>query len=146
MRTLADLPLRTLPPLWLGMVLAISFLETPLKFRAPGMTLELGLGIGRLVFHALNAVELVFGAVLVVAIATNVTDTRVAVMLAIGVAVLALLVQVCVLRPALDARLDARLAGEAVSSSWHHLAYIAAEGAKVIALATAAVLVAVGHD
>ena len=34
---------------WLGMVLAISFLETPLKFRAPGITVPLGLGIGRLV-------------------------------------------------------------------------------------------------
>ena len=33
---------------WLGMVLAISFLETPLRFRAPGITLPLGLGIGRL--------------------------------------------------------------------------------------------------
>ena len=40
---------------WLGMVLAISFLEAPLKFRAPGVTLQLGLGIGRLVFRALNA-------------------------------------------------------------------------------------------
>ena len=30
---------------WLGMVLAISFLETPPKFRAPGITLPLGLGI-----------------------------------------------------------------------------------------------------
>ena len=39
---------------WLGMVLAISFLEAPLKFRAPGITIALGLGIGRLVFRALN--------------------------------------------------------------------------------------------
>lgn len=40
------------------MVLAISFLEAPLKFRAPGITVPLGLGIGRLVFQAFNAVEL----------------------------------------------------------------------------------------
>lgn len=39
---------------WLGMVLAVSFLETPLKFRAPGITVPLGLGIGRLVFRALT--------------------------------------------------------------------------------------------
>jgi hypothetical protein len=38
--------------IWLGMVLAISFMETPLKFRAPRITLQLGLGIGRLVFTA----------------------------------------------------------------------------------------------
>jgi hypothetical protein len=35
---------------WLGTVLAISFLETPLKFRAPGITVPFGLGTGRLVF------------------------------------------------------------------------------------------------
>ena len=50
---------------WLGMVLAISFLEAPLKFRAPGITLALGLGIGRLVFAALNRVEVVLAAVVV---------------------------------------------------------------------------------
>ncbi|WP_373865557.1 MULTISPECIES: hypothetical protein [Pseudonocardia] len=44
---------------WVGMVLAISFIEAPLKFRAPGITTVLGLGIGRLVFRALNIAELV---------------------------------------------------------------------------------------
>jgi MFS family permease len=43
----------------------ISFLEAPLKFRAPGVTPRLGLGIGRVVFRALNRVEL---ALLVVAL------------------------------------------------------------------------------
>ena len=47
---------------WFGMVLAISFLEAPLKFRAPGITLPLGLGIGRIVFRALNTVEALLGA------------------------------------------------------------------------------------
>ena len=52
---------------WLGMVVAISFLEAPLKFRAPGVTLPVGLGIGRLVFKALNVVEVVLLLVLSVA-------------------------------------------------------------------------------
>ena len=51
---------------WLGMVLAISFLEAPLKVRALGVTLRIGLGIGRLVFGALNIVEAVFAATLMV--------------------------------------------------------------------------------
>lgn len=33
------------PFVWLGMVLAISFQEVPLKFRAPGVTLPLGLQV-----------------------------------------------------------------------------------------------------
>ena len=43
--------------LWLGFLLAISFMEAWLKFQAPGVTLPIGLGIGKLVFGALNKVE-----------------------------------------------------------------------------------------
>ncbi len=53
------------------MVLAISFLEAPLKFRAPGVTLPIGLGIGRVVFRALNGVEVVLAAVVAVALVVD---------------------------------------------------------------------------
>ena len=52
---------------WLGMVLAISFLEAPLKFRAPGVTLQIGLGIGRLVFRALNSAEVLLAVGILIA-------------------------------------------------------------------------------
>jgi hypothetical protein len=48
--------------IWLGMVLAISFLEAPLKFRAEGLELRVGLAIGRIVFRALNIAEVVWAA------------------------------------------------------------------------------------
>ncbi|MGN0128251.1 hypothetical protein [Glutamicibacter soli] len=38
------------PALWLGLVIGSSFIEAPLKFTALGITIPLGLGIGRLVF------------------------------------------------------------------------------------------------
>lgn len=60
---------------WLGMVLAISFIETPLKFRAPGVTLQIGLGIGRLVFRVLNACELALAAVVVACFAIKALAT-----------------------------------------------------------------------
>ena len=47
-----------LPALWLGLIIGISLIEAPLKFQAPGITIPLGLGIGRLVFTAMNIVEL----------------------------------------------------------------------------------------
>ena len=56
-----------IPAIWLGMIIAISFLETPLKFQAPGITLELGLGIGRLVFFAMNMTALVLVTILTLA-------------------------------------------------------------------------------
>lgn len=43
--------------LWLGFVLAISFLEAWVKFKAPFVPRHLGLDVGRTVFAALNAVE-----------------------------------------------------------------------------------------
>lgn len=43
--------------LWMGFLLAISFMEAWLKFQAPGVTISVGLAIGKLVFGALNKVE-----------------------------------------------------------------------------------------
>ena len=56
---------------WLGMVVAISFLEAPLKFRAPGVTVRIGLGIGRLVFRGLNTAEAILATVLLVSAAAQ---------------------------------------------------------------------------
>ena len=44
--------------IWFGLTLGLSFIETPLKFQAPGVTLTIGLEIGRLVFGVLNKIEI----------------------------------------------------------------------------------------
>ena len=44
--------------IWLGMVLGISFLEAPVKFRAPTLTRSVGLDVGRHVFGFFNKVEI----------------------------------------------------------------------------------------
>ena len=119
--------------LWLGMVLAISFLEAPLKFRAPGVTLPIGLGIGRLVFRALNTVEVVFAVALVLILVVDPPGVGAIVSLAVAIAVLA--GQLLAVRPGLTRRSDAVLAGrEAVPRSRAHYAYVALEGIKVLAL------------
>lgn len=120
------------PFVWLGMVLAISFLEAPLKFRAPGITLPLGLGIGRLVFRALNIVELALAALLVAAGAVARLPGIGWLLVAVLVGLLA--VQVLLLRPRLDRRARQLLAGQTPPPSRQHLAYVALEGAKVLAL------------
>ena len=122
---------------WLGMVLAISFIETPLKFRAPGVTLQIGLGIGRLVFRALNACELGLAAVVVACFAVTPPTTVVAV--AAAVAVITLLAQVLVVRPRLTRRSDAVLTGGEGPRSRAHWAYVGLEIVKVIALLIAGV-------
>jgi len=120
---------------WLGMVLAISFLEAPLKFRAPGVTLQVGLGIGRLVFRALNACEVVLAAVAVSMMVLGRASLAPAV--TVGAAVAALGLQVVVIRPALTRRSDLVLADAAVAESGRsraHLAYVGFEVLKVVAL------------
>ena len=124
--------------MWLGMVLAISFIETPLKFRAPGVTLQIGLGIGRLVFRALNACELALAAVVVASFAVQPPATGIAV--AAAVAIVSLLAQVLFVRPRLARRSDAVLAGEDGPRSRAHWVYIGLETIKVIALLIAGVL------
>src|SRR6185312_11843169 len=87
---------------WLGMVLGISFLEAPLKFRAPGVTLQLGLGIGRLVFAALNRAEVVLA--LAVLVSAVVLAPAGAVWVWLAIAVVVLVVQLAVVRPPLSRR------------------------------------------
>ena len=124
---------------WLGMVLAISFLETPLKFRAPGVTVQIGLGIGRLVFRALSVVELVLASVLVVALLVGAPPARV--VLGVALAVTALVVQVAIVRPVLSRRSDRVLAGANPPRSRAHYWYVGLEVVKLIALPITGVLV-----
>ncbi len=114
---------------WLGMVLAISFLEAPLKFRAPGVTIPLGLGVGRLVFRALNAVELVWALVVVLAAALGALPMAGSVLT--GVVVAVLIVQFVAVRPLLTRRSDRVLAGEDAPRSRAHYAYVVLEVVKV---------------
>ena len=51
-------------------------METPLKFRAPGMTRALGLGVGRLVFRALNGAEIVLATALAITHSLTVGSSR----------------------------------------------------------------------
>ena len=119
-----------LPVFWLGMVIAISFVEAPIKFRAPGVTLAIGLGIGRKVFAALNVIEVVVAVVLSVAWLYADTDGWLLLVLVSAV----LVVQVVVVRPPLTKRSNRVLAGEDVPRSKTHLIYIALEVAKVLLL------------
>ena len=121
-----------LPVFWLGMVVAISFLEAPIKFRAPGVTLAIGLGIGRKVFLALNAVELVLALALLAACVAAPPDATALTLLALVTVVL--VVQVAVVRPPLGTRSDRILAGENLPRSRMHLVYIGLEVAKVALL------------
>lgn len=123
---------------WLGMVLAISFLEAPLKFRAPAVTTQIGLGIGRLVFRALNSIEVVFALVIAAAVVAGPPPAGATAAFATACAMLA--IQLIAVRPFLTRRSDRVLAGRYAPRSRGHYAYVGLEVAKVVALAVAGAL------
>ena len=122
---------------WLGMVLAISFLETPLKFRAPGVDLRTGLAIGRLVFGALNTAEIVLAAAVLTCLFTTAPASAANAAVA---STAILLVQMFAVRPHLTRRSNRILAGAYAPRSNGHHVYIALEAGKVIALLTTGIL------
>lgn len=120
--------------LWIGFVCAISFMEAWLKFRAPGVTMPIRLGIGRLVFNALNKAEWMFAIAIIVnlllskeAIFTQKNFIFLLPLLVLGIQTLFLL-------PALDSRAELYIQQKPPAPSNLHLYYVAGEVVKVASL------------
>jgi hypothetical protein len=118
--------------IWTGMLLGISFLEAPLKFQAPNITLALGLGIGRLVFGALNKIEIFFCVSLI--ILSFITDSFKSIIYWFGIVTIILIIQTLWLLPALDARAQLVIDGGMPSKDSPHIYYVIGELVKLISL------------
>ncbi len=121
--------------LWIGFVCAISFMEAWLKFNAPGITIPLGLGIGKIVFHALNKVEWIMA----IAILINLRATESTLMssqsLTYFIPLFLIIVQTFWLLPALDVRAELHFHGQSLPPSYLHFYYVGMEIVKVFCLA-----------
>lgn len=115
---------------WAGFVSSISFMEAWLKFKAKGVTIPIGLSIGKKIFKALNRVEWVLFFLFVAAwIYFKVRmDIRVLEPLLI---LLILLVQTFYLLPKLNTRADLIMEGKTLGRSYVHLYYVAIEFLKI---------------
>lgn len=121
--------------LWLGFVFAISFLEAWLKFQAPGITLELGLGIGKLVFNALNKIEWVLAIIIVLSMLASRQNPIKGKNLLVVITIVILLLQSFWLLPELFVRANLHIQEQSVlSSSFAHYTYITLEVTKVVLL------------
>jgi uncharacterized membrane protein (DUF485 family) len=119
---------------WIGFVCAISFMEAWLKFRAPGVTLPVGLGIGRLVFGALNRIEWLLAAVTCVSAMLYGRPLLTVSNISLCLIVLILFTQTVCLLPLLDARAEQYIQAQPVEPSDLHFWFIGAELIKVAAL------------
>lgn len=120
--------------LWIGFVTAISFMEAWLKFRAPGVTIPIGLGIGRLVFNALNKAEWIFSISIFVGLLISKQNLLIFTNLLFYLPFIMLITQTFWLLPALDIRAEMRMKGMEVPSSYMHVYYVGMEIIKVVCL------------
>lgn len=119
---------------WAGFVSSISFMEAWLKFQAPGVTLPIGLGIGKKVFTALNHMEWLFllAYLLVLFFAVKPKKSEIFIV-SITVAVI-LVIQTFFLLPALVERANQIINGHSVGKSLVHLLFGILEVIKVTSL------------
>lgn len=128
--------IRLLAYVWLGMVLGVSFLATPIKFRAESLTLPVALDVGRATFHAFGKVEWLMSVALLIFMyrvhatsgSSSVDWSLVALVVAIVIA------QSSWLLPVLDARVAAIIDGATLARSHSHTIYAGLELAKGLLL------------
>ncbi|NAS32427.1 hypothetical protein GTQ40_15690 [Flavobacteriaceae bacterium R38] len=122
--------------IWIGFVCAISFMEAWLKFQAPGITIKLGLGIGQLVFTALNKVEITCALLITVSVLyLKFTKVKINILLLpLIIALIIISMQTVWLLPALNHRATFIINGIDVPKSRLHLWYVLLEVLKVISL------------
>src|SRR5699024_12584595 len=121
--------------LWIGFVSAISFMEAGLKFRAPGITLPLGLGIGKIIFRTMNRVEWILAiAILINIIAYTPKENSQINFLWFIIAFSILMFQTFWALPALNKRAKYIIDGNSLPPSRLHIYYVALEVVKLSCL------------
>ncbi len=123
----------SVPFIWFGCIGAISFMETPLKFQAPNITIPLGLGIGRIVFQMLNKIEIVFAVLLIISLFIKRPKTKFP-LYSFAVIFVLLLLETFWLLPVLDVRATEVINGTGAPISNSHVIYIAFDAVKLLLL------------
>ena len=117
---------------WFGLTAGISLLEAPIKFTAPTITREIALDVGRVVFLALNKVELALLILLLILVRTSGRARNL--WAHCSVLALIMIAQSAWLLPELAARSQTIVSGIEPGSSIAHGAYAVTEVVKLATL------------
>lgn len=117
---------------WLGVTAGISLLEAPVKFQAATLTRPAALDVGRVVFEALNRVELVLLVLLLILVRVSRRSRQLFAPCA-GLALI-LIAQTLWLLPQLSQRAESIINGLEPEPSIVHGAYAGLELAKLLLL------------
>ncbi|MDX8570400.1 hypothetical protein OZ666_01815 [Elizabethkingia sp. HX QKY] len=117
---------------WLGLMLSISFLETPLKFQVPGMTLPVALALGKLIFGVSTNIQLFLTGVIALNFLLVKKYLTAGIIISYILLVILLLLEKFWMLPVLDARADMLAGGKSVQPTSLHDYFIYAEVGKLI--------------
>ena len=120
--------------IWVGFICAISFMESWLKFQAPNITTEIGLGIGKLVFGALNIMEFVFMVIITSSYIVLFKKRKLQLSSAFLIVITIVLLQTFWLLPTLSQRAELIIQNVQVQKSNFHVVYVLLEIIKTICL------------
>lgn len=124
--------------IWAGALIAISFMEAWVKFRAPLLSREAGLDVGRRVFRGLYYIE---GITAIAIVSLGFWEASNWYLFTLTfLAPLILLFQILVLFPMLEQRAVERIEGKKVTGPEVHRIYVTLELIKLVALISAAIL------
>ncbi|MGH2565094.1 MAG: hypothetical protein ACRDE5_11305, partial [Ginsengibacter sp.] len=120
--------------IWTGFIAAISFMESWLKFRAPNLTLPVGVSIGKLVFNALNKVEWAFAIITGISLFFYASEIKSLLVDFFLIIVAILILQTAWLLPALNRRAKAITNGKNLPPSNLHWYFTSLEFVKLLLL------------
>ncbi len=120
--------------IWIGFVCSISFMEAWIKFRAPNVSLSIGLSIGKLVFSALNKMEWVLVGIIALAFFLNNPKPKLTKHVFLYIPILILVLQTSWFLPSLHERAEQIIQGNSVAPSSIHFYYVFLEFIKVLSL------------
>jgi hypothetical protein len=126
---LIQLSLLIVPAVWLGLLIGVSFIATPVKFLAPSLSLQVALDVGRATFAVWNIVEwAMLGIVALLAVAGRVGKFFT---LSLALLLFMMLIQTFYALPILNQRVATIIAGGRPDPSSDHLFYIVVEVTKL---------------
>lgn len=119
---------------WLGLVLAVSFLETPLKFQVRGMTLPIALELGKIMFGISTNIQMVLIVIMGFSFLFNKEKLNIKLLINFFLLALILGLEKFWMLPILDARADVLASGKGLPPTPLHDYFIYAEVLKLILL------------
>ena len=124
--------------IWVGAVFSISFVEAPLKFQAPNITTALALGIGKIVFQALNIIEWIISALIIISLVILKSNKKVWILYLLPMSILVL--QSIWSLPILMDRADLVIANQPLPESYYHIVHGIFEAIKFLLIAYAGII------